>query len=156
MWKLGIFLCLGLFSIGCRGADEIPSGELTFLSGYQGFSSFDDVLSNVRLTVDRQMQKAILTHPDGVQQPFALILNAEPPVSACATNFSHSLAEVVRTDLAELVVGGLRIVQPILVANCAISEPPSWLTLTNYKSSGFQSEACPGDKDTTCLRFKLK
>ncbi len=156
MWKIGLFLWLGLFSLGCSGVDEIPSGELTFVSGYQGSSSVDGVLSTVRLTVDRQMQKAIFTHPDGTQQPFALILDAEPPVSACPTSFSHSLIEVVRTDLAELVVGDLRIVQPILVASCAINAPPSWLTLKNYKSSRFQSEACPGDENTTCFNFKLK
>ena len=46
-------------------------------------------------------------------EAFCAILDAEPPVSSCSTNFSHSLVEVVRTDLTELVVGDLRIVQSI-------------------------------------------
>lgn len=155
MWKIGLFFFLGLFSVACRDIDKVPSGELIFDYAYKGYDSLSDVPASVRLSVDRAMQKAIFTQADGTQQPFSLILNSEPPVSACQTNFSGSLLEVVRTDLAELVVGDVRIVQPILVAHCGIDGPATRLTLRTTSSSGFPNIDCSADADAVCLIFKL-
>jgi hypothetical protein len=53
MWKIGLSLLLGLFSIACRYVDEIPSGELVFDSAERYNFPLDGVPSNIRLSVDR-------------------------------------------------------------------------------------------------------